>query len=319
MSFVTSTRRKMIPLPQLTQASGNPVQWDVPKTGILGGVFLSVSATLAGIPVTPDPLGAQKIVKKVRLIANSGIDLINISGTTYNSMLRHYTDTYLDPVPQSQATSALAAGTFNLDMYLPVSINRRDPIGLFMLQNEQTLLTLVVEFEAVGNLAASGFTTLSYTIQPWLEVYTVPVDPKDWPDFSVVHQIIEDSRPVSGAGDYEYYWPRGNTYLQVLHGAGLAQSGSDNWTRARLRINQSDFLVDMLPGTANIEYGLSHGTTRMLGLVPFDLMGTSSLGMLGSSRDMLYSAAVTDLASVITFGAAGTLWTLRRQLISLQG
>jgi hypothetical protein len=41
--------------------------------------------------------------------------------------------------------------------------------------------------------------------------------------------------------------------------------------------------------------------------------------MFGSSRDMLYSAAVTDLASVITVSSAVTMFTVRRQLISLEG
>ena len=318
MSFMNATRRKVLRMGTLTQAAGNPLQWDIPKTGILGGIFLEISATIVGTPVTPDALGTQKIVKKVRLVANSGIDIINISGTGYHSLLRNYCEHYVDATPQAQSRVAISVSTFNLDMWLPVAMNSRDPIGYFMLQNEQTLLQLYVEFEAIANLAASGITALNYTVTPSLEIYTVPVDPKDWPPFNVIHQTIEDQRVVTGAGDVEYYWPRGNTYVQVLHGLGLAQSGSDAWSRAKIRLNQSDFIYDVTPASLSIDTNRFHGYTRLPGAIPFDLMGTAGLGMFGSTRDMLYSAAVTDLASVITATGAGTLFTVRRQLISLE-
>lgn len=318
MSFINATRRKVLQLGTLTQASGNPLQWDIPKTGILSSLMLSISATIAGTLSAPNALGAQAIVKRVRLVANSGIDLINISGTGFNSLLRDYMENYVDAVPQSTARSAISATTFNLDMFLPVAINSRDPIGLFMLQNEQTLLQLYIEFEAAANLA-TGVTSLNYTVTPSLEVFTVPVDPRDWPMFNVVHQIIEDQRSISGAQDFEYQWPRGNTYMQVLHGAGLAQAGADAWSRVRVRLNQSDFVMDYTPNSLTIDENRKHGRARLAGVIPVDLMGSSGLGIYGSTRDVLYSAAVTDLASVITATGATTLYTVRRQLIALEG
>jgi hypothetical protein len=134
-----------------------------------------------------------------------------------------------------------------------------------------------------------------------------------------VHQIIEDQRSISGAQDFEYFWPRGNTYMQVLHGCGLAQSGSDAWSRVRVRLNQSDFIMDYTPASLNIDVNRTHGYVRLAGAIPLDLMGSSGLGIYGSTRDVLYSAAVTDLASIITATGAATLYTVRRQLIALEG
>ncbi len=317
MSFIGSTRRKLIPLATLTDTSGNPLLWDIPKTGILAGIYLNIAMVLGGTQSAPNALGMQAGVKKVRLIANSGIDLINISGVGYNSLLRDYLEAYGDVVPHSSARSAVSAATFQLPMYLPIAINSRDPVGLFMLQNEQTLLQLSVEYEAAANLA-TGATLTSFTVTPYVEVFTVPVSPKDWPDFSLVHQIVEDQRSISGAMTYEYIWPRGNTYLQVLHGAGLAQSGSDAWTRAQMRVNQSDYLLDYVPQAMNTEFTRTHGRARLAGVIGFDLLGSSGLGNYGSTRDLLFSGAVTDLSSVLAISGATTLYTVRRQLISLK-
>lgn len=317
MPFNTSTRRKVIPLASLTQASGNPLVWELPRTGILESIHLAVSVTIAGTLSAPNALGAQAIIKRVRLIANSGIDLVNISGVGFNSLIRKFCEDYTDLTPGTNAGAAITATTFNLPVVIPVALNSRDPVGLFMLQNEQTLLQLSVEIEAAANLA-TGITTLNYTVRPTINVFTVPINTQDWPDFSLVHTLIEDSRAVGGSGDFEYQWPRGNTYLQVLHGLGLAQSGSDLFNRLRVRLNQSDFLLDMDVNSINIEFERLHGYTRVLGVAPVDLIGTSGLGVYGSARDMLYSGAVTDLATVITATGAGTLYTVRRQLIKIQ-
>jgi hypothetical protein len=67
-----------------------------------------------------------------------------------------------------------------------------------------------------------------------------------------------------------------------------------------------------------MEFNRFHGRARILGVIPFDLVGSSGLGNFGSVRDVLYSQLITDLDSVINFAAAGTLYTIRRQLVNLK-
>jgi hypothetical protein len=320
MSFLNATRRKLIRLGTQTQAAGNPVSWDIPKTGILSRIFLDILVSPAGTLSAPNALGGQCLVNRVKLIANSGINVFDVSGSGYFSGLLTYMEQYITQNVQAGFSAAIATGvTHQLNMVIPVAMNSRDPIGLIMLQNEQTLLQLTVEFLAFGSVA-TGCTSLPFSITPTIEVFTVPTDPRDWPPFNVIHQVVEDVRAIASAGTIEYYWPRGNTYLQVIHGAGWSQANTaENWTRAQLRLNQSDYLMDFVPMSFDQEYASSHGYIRRWGTVAFDLMGSSGLGMFGSSRDMLYSAAVTDLASVIAIAAAGNLYTVRRQLISLEG
>lgn len=315
MAFQDSTRRKITNLGAVAKGTSNPLVFDIPKTGLLGGIYLNITGTASGTITGPNALGFASIVRRVKLTANSGIDLINISGAGYHYMLRYYLENYIDPVPFSNARSVVSAAAFDLSMYLPVALNSRDPLGLFMLQNEQTLLQLSVEFEADATVGTGA--TIAATVTPFIEYYTVPADKKDWPALNLAHVIIEDQRVVSGAGDFEYKWPRGNTYIQMLHGLGINQAGADTWSKFMVYVNQSDTLWNSTPGEQNLEFGESHGIARPLGLIQADLIGSVGLGCFGGARDLLDSRQVTELKSVLTATGAATLYTVRRQFVQL--
>lgn len=321
MAFQQHTRRKLVALSAQAKAAGsNPLIWELPKVGLLGGLFITITGAVAGTLSNQNTFGFSSIIRRVRLIANAGIDLWNVSGPSYFWMVKDFVEDYKDPVPSTSGRTAITATTFVLDMYLPVAYNSRDPLGLIMLQNEQTQLTLTVEFEADATVATGA--TVTATVTPYVELFTVPVDPKEWPSLTTMHQVVEDSRVISGAGEYQYVWPRGNTYIQVLHGAGFAVSGTgaDAFSSYKLQMNQSEVIEGPLtPGAASMEYARSHGRARTLGVMPWDLAGSSGLGVFGSIRDIIYSQLVTDIESVITFTGATTLYTVRRQLVALTG
>ena len=315
--FQNKTRRKVIPLSIQTKGASNPLVWEIPKTGLLAGIYLRISGAVAGSLSAQNALGFSSIVSRVRLVGNAGIDIINITGPHYHWLLKDNLEHFIDVSPASSGITAITATTFDLSMWLPVSLNGRDPLGLIMLQNEETLLTLEVEFNADANVATGA--TVTATVQPVIEIFTVPVDPADYPPLNVLHQIVSDTVAIGAAGDYSYRWARGNTYVQVLHGMGLNTTPADNWTEYKLRVNQSENILRYVPLTLNLEYARTHGRARVLGTIAVDMIGTSGLGNYGSTRDLLYSALVTELESVITAVGAGTLYTVRRQLITLAG
>lgn len=321
MSFTDRTRRKVLNLGTKSYAAGNPMTWDIPKTGLLAGIWLDIDIITgaAGMGAL-HAMGVSAAVNRIRLIANSGIDLINISGPGYGFLLQHFLEDFRVVTPSNQYLTALAvATTYRLDTFLPVAINSRDPLGLFMLQNEATLLQLSVEGLDPVSLGGAGTTYATYNVTPYVEIFTVPSDPKDWPPLNVIHQIVEETRAVSAAGQFEYKWPRGNTYAQVLHGMGIDATPTDNFTTVNLTVNQSDRLWDMTPSGLDLEYQRSHGVARPAGVIGVDFLGSSGLGTFGSARDMLYSAMVTEIATNINAAAAGTLYTIRRQLVALKG
>jgi hypothetical protein len=226
-------------------------------------------------------------------------------------------ETEEDVNPQSDARSVVATGAFNLDMVIPICLNQRDALGLFMLQSEQTIVTLSIDF-ATDAQVATGVTTLTCTVSPYLELFTVPANAADRPNLGTLHQILEDSQVISGAGEVAYQWPRGNRYLGVYHGIGMAQAGADNFSTVALRVNQSDYIFPGMDGKGfDIIRAYSVGVQRIAGTVLFDLMGSSGLGMYDKMRDTIDSSKLTDLATVIQASGAGTLYTIRRQLVQL--
>lgn len=321
--FAVNTRRKILPLTgAITRPVGGGTSFgplSLPKTGLLARIYLALRGTVTGTVTTPNPLGFSSILTRVRLQANSGIDIFNVSGPGYFYLLRNVLESeYIDPVGQSNGTTAVSATTWNLDMVIPVALDMRDPTGLIMLQNEQTIVNLYIDWAADATVvSAGGATTALTTGDVFLEIFTVPPDPKDWPPLNVIHQCLEDQQAVAAAGDFPYYWPRGNTYVGIYHGAGINAAGADTFTKFAVRVNQSDYLQSSPIDFLDMEYRLLRGRARPPGGIFVDLLGTSGLGVYGLPRDMFNSALVTDLASVITASGAVTLYTVRRQLVVL--
>lgn len=322
-TFQQSTRLKYVNVTTLTKPVGGGItQIDIPKSGLLHRLYLRISVTTAGALSVLNPYGISAAIRRVRLTLNSGIDLINISGPGYHWLLRDMVDNFLDVSAQSTARNAiLTATTYNLDMVLPVSLNAKDAIGLVMLQNEETLATLVIDWESDANLATGM--TLTGTCTPMMAVFEVPQDPRSYPDLSVLQQIIEDSVAVPAGADYTYNWQRGATYLGTYH---LMQA--NGFTRAVLRAQQSMILADLDAGRmVALQNSINERDLTLSGgaitgsdkRIFWDFSGTDGLGMFGVGRDVIDSSRLTDLATVITPAGVATLTTVRRQLIRVRG
>jgi hypothetical protein len=325
--FAVNSRRKILPMTGvLTRATngGTIGPISLPKTGLLARMYLAIRGAVAATVTTANPLGFSSIVSRYRLQANSGIDIFNVSGPGYSYLLRNVLESeYIDPVGQTNGTTAVTATTFNLDTVIPVALDMRDPTGLIMLQNEQTIVNLFIDWAADASVVLTGggvVTSPLTTGDVFLEVFTVPPDPKDWPPLNVIHQCLEDQQAIAAAGDFAYYWPRGNTYVGVYHGMDVVVTTgmSDTaFSKFAVRVNQSDYLQSTPIDFLDMEFRLLRGRARPTGTIFVDLLGTSGLGVYGLPRDMFNSALVTDLASVITASLAATLFTVRRQLVVL--
>jgi len=321
MSFDTSTREKNVKLPvQVRPVGGGTTSVELPRSGILGRIWVQVSVTVAGTLSAPNALGVPSVIRRIRLSLNNGIDVYNTSGAGYQYLVREFIDNYGDASPQS-SRAAVTAATFVLDFIIPVMLNLRDPMGVLMLQNEQTLASLIIDWEADAVVATGA--TVTATATPVLQVFEVPQDQENWPPFNMIHAIIEDQQAISGAGEFTYQWPRGNTYLGVYH-----LLNGTTYTQARLRAQQSIFYKDHAPADQRAIFNNLNNQGRDMSLagtaitgfnnrVFWDLMGTDGLGSFGTVRDVINSAALTDLASVITCAGAGTLFSVRRQIIYL--
>lgn len=284
---------------------------------MLARLWLPISGSVAGSLSAPNALGMASIIRRIRVTANSGQDIVNLSGAGFHYLLREMLESeYIDNFGQSNARSAVTATTFNLDMVLPFMINLKDPLGLLMLQNEATVFTLSIEWEADATVATGA--TVTGSCFPIMEVFSVPTDKKDWPPLNILHTLIEDSQSVPGAGEFVYNWPRGNTYLQIAHGLGIGASPADGFSAGAWRVQQSEY-IDKWDNVRHLDirHRFLRGRARPLGGVYMDLMASSGLGNYGLTRDLFDSNKVTDIATVLTATGTGTIRTVRRQLVTI--
>lgn len=318
--FSRNTTQIRYQMGTLTRPVGGGTTTSLPlnRVGLLAYLHLAIRGAVAGTLTVPNALGMASIVNRVRLTANAGVDLVNFSGAGYHYGVRNVLESeYIDPVGQSNATSAVTATAFNLDMVIPIQVNLRDPIGLVNLQDTGATMTLALDWLADASVATGA--TVTGTCIPYLILYTVPPSQDDLPDLTIVHTWIEDQRAVAGAGDTNYDWLLGSQYLQMLHMLGVGAAGTDNFTKYTLRMQQNSFpLIYDVPGL-DIEYRWLRGRARPAGLIAIDRLASSGLGNYGTIRDVFDSGKATDAASIITAAGAGTLITIRRGLQVLAG
>jgi hypothetical protein len=247
---------------------------------------------------------------------NGNLDLISISGWGYHYGLRNGIDSeYGDPSGQSNATSVVTATTFNLDMVIPVMINSRDPIGLINLQDTGLTAGLYIDWLADATVATGA--TVTGTCTPYLDLFTIPPNPGDMPNLSIVQTIIEDQRAITGAGVFNYDFLLGYQYLQWYHMVGIGAAGADGFTNYQLRMQQNMFPITRDVPSMDTSFRADHYRARPAGLILVDRMGSSGLGNYGIMRDMFDSTALTDMASLITATGAATMYTVRRGLQAL--
>lgn len=316
MSWMTATRRKLVPDKSQAKTVSNPLKWDFSKADVLAGVYLEIRGTITGTLSSLNALGKASIIREVRLFHNSSGDIIKLSGAQYHYLIRPFMEDYKDPVPSSDARSAVATGGYILDMWLPCALSALDPRGLINLQDEGVTVTLTVEFEADANIA-TGITAHTATVIPHLELFSLPKATEDRPAFNVIQQIMGESKAIAAAGDFNYPWPLGNAYLQLVHGCGIGVAGADTWSKAILRAQNTDRMYEYVPHSADLDYARFHGVARLGGVVAFDFLGSDGLGVYGGDRDVIYSNIVSDLKTVITATQADTLHSVRRMLVAV--
>lgn len=322
-AFSANTRNKIARIGSISYPSGGGLSpaFELPKTGFLARLWLSISITVGGTVNTPNPLGISSAIRRIRVSTNTGTDLVNISGPGYFYLLQNALELGgpNGRQPKNQGSTAVSATSFNLDMVIPIQLNAHDDIGLILLQDEQLQTILTVEWETPTGIGGSTATITAGTCNIGLEFFTPPARREDWPRLDSVVQTVEDQIVLAQtSGDYIYTFPRGNIYLQTLFGYGIKATAVDNWTRLIIRVNQNDILYDFTPGLMDQLVGFFKNLTRGLGSIPVDWLGSDGLGNYGGARDFVNSRLLTDFQGVLTVSAADTLYIVRRMIVPLE-
>ena len=354
MPFNRATRQNFLPAPAIQFAAGQTGYSILPKVGLIKRVIALVSGTVTYSAAANNlgPEGPWSAITRIRLTANGNTALFDCSG--YGAMIvRLFSgfgfsgnsrptipDSATVPGPTSTAISAAnyAAGvgtgaqtwTFALEIPLALGDDWRDPVGLILAAAPDTVLQLEVTWCATFQATAASRTspswhatntaTVSLTLTPYVEFFTIPASSADYPDLRRIHTWSETGpQSIAANGDQDVVLQRGNTIMRVAHivWTNTAADGTNVASR-QLRFNSNE-----IPYQQNRQLDAFLQRQRMARDLP-DGVYAWDLWNSGTPRDAISTLALNDITSRLTLAGAtiaGTsdIRTLTEQLISLSG
>jgi len=323
--FNMNTRRNFQPVGTITGAENSLVSFNLPKSKLLAGLRLSIAATLtathaSSTSYTPHEDAPFSFLKRVEVRLNNGFSPFAISGPA----LAEYNKTLRGIVPLSVAASgrgrvvqgvtSSSGGTTNAVRFLldlPIMLNPRDPIGLILLQNEETLCTVDVSLGAVGDLApaSSGYTfaVSSISVSLMSDTFTLPASVM--PDISVLKLVQERTETLIN-GENIIKLPTGLTYRKlgfIVYNATPARVADSGITGTLdVMFNQADVPIRIKPLELAAYNADSYGGALPQGSYVLDF-SDNGIANLGGARDYVDSERLTEFWLKINAAAAGTV------------
>jgi hypothetical protein len=331
--FAQMTRQNFQMLPAVAGSEGATISIDIPRTKLLAKIYLLVEATLNGVhaastDMTLAPFAPYTLIRSARVKMNNGFSPFQISGK--GLYMYNLANLHSDQIPVvtgaantgssrsrtvcGVATDASGDGgadnTVRFLAELPLMLNDRDPIGLILAQNAETLINVEIDLGQVTDLVptAAGFTTTlsNITVTPMTTTFTVPSDLNALPDLSVLKLVHEFEQSIAGSGQQMVKLQVGNTYRKLFiwiedaAGAGVADAAITG--NFELLFNQADIPYAISPKVlAGINQQV-YGKVLPQGLWVFDWSYNGFAGY-GGSRDLIDTERLSEFW--FRFNAAG--------------
>lgn len=314
--FARTRRRTFNEGSQTWNGFGGQNTWELKKSDIIANGILRFTGSLVVTPGTGTVASTARwpydMPKAVRFTANGASNVINASGLKLK--LREFqkkSDLTDRGVVQTvggasvnqgtlasaseswgvgSSTTALAAGTYPVDLYwvVPISEDEVDLSGAIFAATSSTDLTVQVDMETAANLfALTGNATVALTGQMQLTSvkYSIPIGANGEivvPDLSLFHSYIQSRTTAIGTG--------GNETRVIGQGAGktLLRMSFQTWNGASapgapLSMNDTNY------GELAWRYGSNE--------TPDDYL---SGGVLRKINERMYN---TDIGGIWGFGA----------------
>lgn len=309
--FAQSTRQYKQELPSMTFKEGETISISLPKTRFLSKISLKVKGTFKASHATKTTFEATnfdkyRLLRQIRMSINNGFNPYQIGGAElymYNLMNNH--------VPKGEDKFGLdtlgkvvsVAGSVNKVAYtldLPMTLNDRDPVGLIMLQNEQTVVTLSIDGGYLKDMMVDSDISLSdinIQVTPVIETFSIPMIPDAVPDYSVIKLVNEQIENVVGAGDMIVKLPVGLTYRKIMVFIGSDTSFTpidhDKLGSFQLVFNQADTPYNISADHIAYENRKAYGGQLPKGCYAFDF-SNQGIANLGGGRDYIDTERLTE-------------------------
>jgi hypothetical protein len=336
-NFNLYTRKHMQPLPAVSGAASSSISITIPKVRLLSNVRLLITGTLTVTHATltsyvPAVGGPMSLIRNLLVSANNGFNPYQVSGVgmfllnqlnEVGSITAPLFDTVANVnasrMPNKLGNVAAVGGTanpFQQIVNIPLSLNDRDPVGLILAQNEETVITVQVDFDAAA--AAIGTGQVGYTavlsnlvVTPYIESFSIPTVATAFPDISTLKLVQETNQSIAGSGIQTVKLPVGNLYrkliLYVTNATGAGEtdanlSGGD----ISILINTADNPLKYKPFLLAGMNATSYATPLPNGAYALDFSDQGWPNYSGS-RDYIDTSSITEFWLQFTAAAAGNV------------
>lgn len=317
-NFVLNTSKYLQKLSKKSFEENTTLSWDLPKVRFLSKISLICKGTFKATHAsktsyTKSTFDKYNLLRRVRMTLNNSFNPYNISGAMlaqYNKInkITHSTvDNFSLDVLGNVVSSGGTSNSLSFVIELPITLNERDPYGLLMLQNEQTLATLNLDTSTLASIMTDTDITLadmSIEITPVIESFSIPQRPDSVPDFSLIKLVNEQSEMIVGTDEMTVMVPIGNTYrkiwLYLASDANFTPISHAKIKEFHLILNQADYPIVIPADYVAYQNKKNYDGALGVGTYCFDF-SEQGLANLGGSRDYLDTERLTRLELKIVF------------------
>ena len=284
--FAASTRHnvQMLPKKVLTQGS-TTVQFSLPKARLLESVWLRFRVEYG--ENRPD---IADLIRRVSIDLNNGFQPFLISGDAlmiYNRLEIQTASAMRMDTPLLDVTNS---GVIEFVLQLPVTLNRKDLVGLILLQSQETNVTVSVD---IGNAA---FTKME--IEPMASTFSIPAVQAAFPDLSVLKLVSSRQDSIMGGGQNIIKLATGTIYRKLIikleDSDGNPLYPEDITSPIELVFNQADTPISISASMLRAYNCYQYGTELYDGVYVFDFSDNGIPNFAGT-RDLVDSSNLTEL------------------------
>lgn len=343
--FATATRQNWQGLGKKDVTSGGTtIDFLLPKARFMSKIMLDVDIDFklkhaSKTTLATDDFSPYRPIRKVLLDLNNGFSPFNIGGmelAVYNAIRQYSVLIY----PQADSETGycycpanFTASTDGTSNHMRVTIelanvlNDRDPVGLLLLQNNETAVNLkidiaseteFIQYEAVSD----GFSVEveKITIEPTVETFSIPAVAGAYPDLSVLKLVNSRTEAFTGSGQNIIDLPTGTIYrklgLIVEDMEGNPFTNEDFTSDVQLVFNQADSNY-RLPANMIRQFNmLQFGKEQPAGVYVFDY-SYNGQSNYGGTRDYIDSGKLTMFQLVFSSRKAGRVHIITEQIARL--
>jgi len=319
MLFAQATRQYFQMLPtQSVSSEQSTVEFSLPKARLLSRIFLNVEAVAtlksnAGTTsIAKSAFSPYEILRRVTLDLNNGFSPFITSGRDlylYNLLRLNPDVLNIGTTTQSMSyvenTSSVAGTAANIKFTIPipVALNERDPVGMVLLQNEETSVSLKIDVDTlakayVPNAATGDIVTFSsMKITPMIETFSIPPMQEALPDISVLKLVHSKADLFSGGGQNIVKLNTGTIYRKIImyieDADGNPMLPTDFSGNMELVFNTADTPYSIKPEVLTHLSHLQLGYPLPKGVYVFDF-SNQGVPNLGGSRDYIDTERLTE-------------------------